>query len=71
LGSEDLSAIFGLAMAQGVDAPNVLVTDVAAPLPNPPAKRARKKKPVKKTAKSLGSAAKRKRRNNASPTSGK
>jgi len=60
LGSEDLSAIFGLEMAQGADAPNVLNTDVAAPLPNPPAKRARKKKPVKKTAKILGSAAERK-----------
>src|SRR5208337_3357170 len=56
LGGEDLSAIFGLEMAQAA-AP--LPTDVPAPSPTPPVKPKRRKKPVSKKARALGRADKR------------
>ncbi len=56
LGGEDLSAIFGLEMAQAAPP---LPTDAPAPLPVPPAKAKRTKKPVSKRAKALGRSDKR------------
>ncbi len=56
LGGEDLSAIFGLEMAQ---AEPPLSTDAPAQLPAPAAKPQRMKKPVSKGAKALGRADKR------------
>jgi len=58
LGDEDLSAIFGLEMAQAA-AP--LPTDAPAPLPAPPAKPKRTKKTVSKKAKAWGRADKRRK----------